>query len=262
MYPLWDHRMSIIALSAFQDNYIWAIVNPDTKTMTCVDPGDAEPVLSYATKQGLKLTNILITHHHDDHLAGVPALLQHAPDCHVYGPEEQRILPFCSMIDCNKMIVIEDNRFHVLNCPGHTRSHVCYYEPKKRWLFCGDTLFSAGCGRVFDGTIEQLYQSLQLIKNLPSRTELYCGHEYTRKNLRFAAQIEPNNAEIKAYALWLGAHPNQCSLPTTVAQEKKINPFFHTDATALHAFANTHGINPLNELAVFKQLRSEKDRFN
>lgn len=253
--------MSIVALPAFHDNYIWAIVNEDARTFLCVDPGDATPVLRYASENGLKLTDILITHHHNDHVGGVPALLQHNPDCHVYAPQDPRIVPLAPCIDHRRKISIGAHTFHVLNIPGHTSSHICYYEPKAHWLFCGDTLFSAGCGRVFDGTIEQLYHSLQLIKHLPNYTQIYCGHEYTRDNLRFAAKIEPHNPYIQAYAAQLNVDTKQCSLPTTVAQEKKINPFLHTNTHDLDAFAHAHHVDPFDEIELFRQLRGAKDAF-
>jgi len=253
--------MSIIALPAFNDNYIWAIINESKHTLTCVDPGDATPVLSYAKNNHLTLQNILITHHHHDHVGGVNELLQAFPKATVYGPADERLPQVSSTVRDEHIVHIDHYGFRVLNTPGHTSSHICYQEPTKNWLFCGDTLFSAGCGRVFDGTIEQLHDSLCLLRNLPEDTQIYCGHEYTRQNLRFAATIEPDNATISAYALYLEEKKSTCSLPSNIALEKQINPFMRTDTPALQQFAQTEGIYPSDSLTIFKRLRQMKDNF-
>lgn len=253
--------MAIIALPAFKDNYIWAIVNESKHTLLCVDPGDAQTVLTYAKNNQLILTHILITHHHTDHLGGVDELLQAFPKTIVYGPQDQR-LPQVNYIVRNEDIVpIDHYAFRVLATPGHTCSHICYHEPSKSWLFCGDTLFSAGCGRVFDGTMEDLYHSLLSLKKLPQDTQVYCAHEYTRQNLQFATTIDPENPVIESYKTYLMQHPNACSLPSTIALEKKINPFLRTDTPALQTFAKNKGINPLDQFEIFKQLRKNKDHF-
>jgi len=252
--------MSISGLPAFNDNYIWVIVNEVKHTLTCVDPGDAEPVLSYARNNQLTLTNILITHHHADHTAGITALLHAFPNAKVYAPDDQRITPVHAAVRDGDIVRIDHYEFRVLSTPGHTSSHICYQEPTKGWLFCGDTLFSAGCGRVFDGTIEQLHNSISLLKHLPDNTQVYCGHEYTRQNLRFAATIEPENKSIKSCARHLEETDNPCSLPSTIKLEKQINPFMRTGK--LQEFALTHGLNPHDSLAIFKRLRELKDSFN
>ena len=160
-----------IPLQAFQDNYIWVMTNRRSNTMICVDPGDATPVLSYALAHHLTISQVLITHHHADHTAGLPELLAHYPECQVWGPDDPRIRALCGSIHSTETrFSIEGHTFDVLPIPGHTRSHIAYLESKKGWLFCGDTLFSAGCGRVFDGTIEELYHSIQRIKRLPNQT--------------------------------------------------------------------------------------------
>ncbi len=254
--------MTIIALNAFNDNYIWAIVNEQTHSLTCVDPGNAEPVLIYAKNNKLKLNNILITHHHDDHTGGIAELLRNYPATHVYGPIDARLPLVNNTVRDEDIVHIDSLAFRVLSTPGHTSSHICYQEPNKGWLFCGDTLFSAGCGRVFDGTIEQLHHSIMLLKNLPKDTKVYCGHEYTRQNLRFASTIEPKNQTIQSYLTHLQEKPNQCSLPSTIALEKKINPFMRTHSSAVKEFAHKQGLQSHNSLTIFQLLREKKNTFN
>ncbi len=253
--------MPIVALPAFNDNYIWVIVNETLRTLTCVDPGIAEPVLSYAKSNALTLNNILLTHHHHDHIGGVAQLLQNYPKTRVYAPKDPRIPYVSTVAHYEDMIHIDNVVFRVLNTPGHTVSHICYQEPTKGWLFCGDTLFSAGCGRVFDGTIEMLHHSIMLLKSLPKDTKIYCGHEYTLQNLRFAMSVEPKNSTIHSYFTHLQEKSGQCSLPSTIALEKKINPFMRTNIPAVQEFARTHGIISHDSLAIFKLLREKKDDF-
>lgn len=253
--------LTIHGLSAFNDNYIWIIANLDQSTFICVDPGDAMPVLSYAKSHNLTLNGILLTHHHHDHIGGVAKLLDIFPDAIVYAPNDLRI-PFSNIaIKMSQSVFIGGCSFRVLITPGHTRSHICYYEPHLKWLFCGDTLFSAGCGRVFDGTMSALHDSLLRLKNLPDDTNVYCGHEYTRQNLRFAMTIEPNNLTISSYYTKLAHATNPLSLPSTIEQEKKINPFLRTNTIPLQEYAQTQGIDPLDSFAIFQHLRDQKDRF-
>jgi hydroxyacylglutathione hydrolase len=251
--------MSIIPIPAFKDNYIWAIVNEQQHTLICVDPGDAAPVLEYVRRNHLQLTSVLITHHHSDHCAGIEVLLQTFPKLTIYAPNDDRIPHAKILLRDEDILHIDHYAFRVLHIPGHTSSHICYQEPTKAWLFCGDTLFSAGCGRVFDGTMKQLFNSLQLLQTLPEDTQVYCGHEYTRQNLRFAAEIEPENEHVQAYAQYLNQHPLHCSLPSTIGLEKKINPFFRTQC--LEGFAQLHDISPTDSLAIFTKLRTLKDTF-
>jgi len=234
-----------IAIPAFQDNYIWLIVDELDKTFLCIDPGDAAPVLAYAREKHLTLTHILLTHHHHDHVGGVSQLCLAYPNTVVYGPCDERLQALHSNVQHLRVIPLKNHTFHVLNTPGHTTSHICYYEPDQGWLFCGDTLFSAGCGRVFDGTMEELYQSIGLLGRLPDATYVFCGHEYTRDNLQFAASVDPENPDIRAHIAYLASHPNRCSLPSTIALEKKINPF----------------VRNATSFTVFQQLRHDKDRY-
>ena len=253
--------MAIVALPAFSDNYIWVIVNETLRTLTCVDPGIAEPVIFYAKNNGLTLNNILVTHHHHDHAGGIAELLQHYPKATVFGPKDSRIPLVNAIVRDEDIVHIDNFALRVLSTPGHTSSHICYQEPTKGWLFCGDTLFSAGCGRVFDGSIEELYHSIMLLKSLPEDTKIYCGHEYTIQNLRFAASVEPENQTIRSYVAHLQAKATQCSLPSTIALEKKINPFMRTNAPEIQEFARTQGVKSHDSLTIFKLLREKKDGF-
>lgn len=235
--------MDVIPIKAFSDNYIWLIINNTDKSAICVDPGDAKPVLDFLAQTSLQLQAILITHHHYDHIGGVAALLSANPKISVYGPNDTRIPKVTKSLRGGDTVSMAPFLFHVIATPGHTSSHISFFEANFGWLFCGDTLFSAGCGRVFDGTMEELYTSLQTLKNLPDSTKIYCAHEYTRNNLRFATQAEPDNLEIMAYLQSLEDYP--CSLPTTVEVEKRVNPFFRAP-----------------NIALFSQLRVAKDHFS
>lgn len=253
------HR--IIGLSAFNDNYIWVINSQTSPTFTAIDPGDAMPVLKYAFDNNLDLTTLLLTHHHADHTGGIDDLLKTFPKCVVYGPDDVR-LPGSPLIAVNfNPIQIENHIFQVVNTPGHTSSHITYFEPKKGWLFCGDTLFSAGCGRVFDGTLDALYQSLLLYKNLPDNTQVFCAHEYTQKNLQFALTVEPNNPHIIHHLKMLKESKNPCSLPSTIGLEKNINPFFRVQVPDVIAYAIQHGAASNSPLDVFAVLRAQKNLF-
>ncbi|STX29064.1 hydroxyacylglutathione hydrolase [Legionella beliardensis] len=252
--------MTIVPLNAFQDNYIWLLIDT-AGSVICVDPGDAQPVIDYLQKMQLTLKAILITHHHWDHSGGVVELYQHHPRAMVYAPADTRIPLITHTVHDNDLIDLSAWHFRVLSIPGHTSSHICYFETKQQLLFCGDTLFSAGCGRVFDGTYEQLLTSLNLLKNLPEDTKVYCGHEYTRQNLRFAATVEPNNLAIQKYQHVLNQEPNTCSLPSTIALEKQVNPFLRLHEPHVQNYAKMRGCEAKDELSIFKQIRTDKDNF-
>lgn len=252
--------MNIEVLSAFQDNYIWCIVNPNQASFTCIDPGCADVVLEYAKKHHYTLKSILVTHHHADHSGGVTRLLQTFPNAMVYAPFDSRLTFAYTSVNSRNKIKIDELTFSVLDTPGHTCSHICFYEAHKKWLFCGDTLFSAGCGRVFDGTMRELFDSLCQLKHLPDDTQIYCGHEYTRQNLQFALSIEPDNKIIKNYYNKLLHSSTLRSLPSTLRLEKQINPFLRTDTPELQKYATTQHVDPHDSLAIFQHLREEKNR--
>ena len=253
--------MSVLPVSAFFDNYIWTITDENKGAFDCVDPGEAEPILQFALNNALKLRAILLTHHHHDHIGGVGELIKAYPSCTVYGPNDPRI-PYVNVhVHEHQTVKVGECIFKILFNPGHTSSHISYYESQREWLFCGDTLFSAGCGRVFDGTLEQLHQSLNLFKTLPTTTKIFCAHEYTQQNLRFAQTVEPNNPTIQNYLQKLKDHPQTCTLPSTLAQELLINPFLRTDKPKVQKYAMQHGALSKHSLDVFRILRREKNLF-
>ncbi|HSQ71959.1 MAG TPA: hydroxyacylglutathione hydrolase [Rubrivivax sp.] len=259
--------MNLIALPAFADNYIWML--HDGKRAVVVDPGDAAPVRAALDAQGLALAGILVTHHHPDHVGGIDALRPQL-EGPVYGPAHEEIPgPYTRLHDGDTVDVL-GSRFSVLDVPGHTAGHIAYVQdseaghtPAAPLLFCGDTLFSAGCGRLFEGTPAQMHASLARLAALPADTRVCCTHEYTLSNLRFAAAVEPGNADRVAYeercrALRAADTP---TLPSSIGLERRINPFLRCDAPEVVAAARAQGATGDEALAVFTALREWKNRF-
>lgn len=253
--------MAVLPIPAFLDNYIWTIIDKESGMFDCVDPGEADPVLNFAQSNQLKLRTILLTHHHNDHVGGVDLLIKKFPSCIVYGPNDHRIPFITEHVQANQIIKVGKHSFHILFNPGHTSTHISYYEPHQGWLFCGDTLFSAGCGRVFDGTMEELHQSMLLFKKLPPATKIFCAHEYTLQNLRFAQSVEPLNETVKQHAQMLKKQITPCSLPSTLKLELEINPFLRTEMNHVVDYALEHGATSSASLDVFKTLRNQKNTF-
>lgn len=251
--------LQITALPAFTDNYLWLLQNPLQKTCAVVDPGDAAPVLAWLQdRPDWQLTDILVTHHHFDHVGGVEAL-KSATGARVYGPALETIPALDVPLNDNQIIEVLGERFSVLHVPGHTLGHIAYYSAPL--LFCGDTLFAAGCGRLFEGTAEQMHGALTRLKALPDDTKVYCTHEYTLSNLKFAAFIEPENAKTLARlqeVTELRAQ-NQMTLPSTLALEKATNPFLRTDQQSVTK--NLEGCANADGVQVFAHLRKLKDAF-
>lgn len=251
--------MHIEAVSAFDDNYIWVIRN-DTACIV-IDPGDAAPVLRYLDQQQLTLSAILITHHHHDHTGGIEELYA-AFACPVYGPVNPSINGITHPVTDNDTIHLSELKldFQVIACPGHTLDHIAFYsEP---WLFCGDTLFSAGCGRMFEGQPAQFLHSLQRLSALPADTEVYCAHEYTAANLKFARLVEPDNKMIDEHSDWVKRKRQQGekTLPTTIALEAQINPFLRCHLQTIKEAAQKRAQTSLNGPAeVFACLRHWKN---
>lgn len=225
--------MIVTPIPAFDDNYIWAIQPTLNADAVIVDPGDEKPVQAWLAAQGVGLASILITHHHWDHTDGLLPLLEHYK-VPVYGPHNPKIQGITEPLGEGDRFTPAglECEFQVFETPGHTLDHISFYTPGL--LFCGDTLFSAGCGRMFEGTAPQFYASLRKLAELPPATRVYCTHEYTAANLRFARAAEPDNAAIKAaqdeVQKW--REQAQVSLPSTLARELSINPFLRAkDAT-------------------------------
>lgn len=253
--------MKIIGLPAYADNYIWTLVDDNSNAALCIDPGQARPVTEYLKFNSLSLDSILLTHHHPDHIDGVQELVSLYPEVKVYGPPDQRI-PYVGQTVVEGDTVNRLNcHFSVLEIPGHTATHICYYEHAHHLLFCGDTLFSAGCGRVFDGSYEQLFASLQRLSELPKQTKVYCGHEYTYQNLRFAAKVEPDNPAIKTELAKFKNASYSCSLPSTIGRELKINPFLRVNEPTVSHYALARNKNNNEPFSVFRQLRHDKNEF-
>jgi hydroxyacylglutathione hydrolase len=253
---------SIHAIPALRDNYIWAIEYAPGRCAV-VDPGCAESVRNYLQAHSLQLSAILITHHHWDHTDGIEALCaqQSVP---VYGPKRENI-PCCSdPLQDGDVITIADSTlsFTVIDTPGHTKGHISYHG--HGCLFCGDTLFLAGCGRLFEGTAEQLHQSLLRIAALPDDTLIYCGHEYTLNNLAFAQSIEPDNTFItrRIEACEQQRQQQQPTVPATLAQEKQSNPFLRCHLPTVQQAMTKHSGHPIsNAQAAFTALRQCKDAY-
>lgn len=253
--------MHIHALPAFEDNYIWLIANQ--QHCIVVDPGEAQVVVDYLEQHQLNLCAILVTHHHYDHTGGV-AQLQNLTDCDVYGPGRENIDGVTHVVNDGDKVHIQqlDLVFDVFACPGHTLDHIAFYT--KPWLFCGDTLFSAGCGRMFEGKPKQFLHSLKYLSALPDNTEVYCAHEYTEANLRFAATVEPDNERIATHQKWAAVQRNRgaSTLPSQLALERAINPFLRCHTQSVKDAAQQRARTSLNdESEVFACIRHWKDTF-
>ena len=257
-------NITIIPLSIFNDNYVWLIKDSKREKAICVDPGESKVVLNYLKQHKLDLDSILITHHHQDHIDGLSSLLEHFPKCNVYAPNEPRIQLATTKVSNNQTINIEalGLNFKVIATPGHTSSHICYFAnlETEPLLFCGDTLFSGGCGRLFEGTAEQMLNSLKTLSNLPDNTTVFCAHEYTRSNLEFYKSLSNNNLELNTYINKLKTSKNISSLPSTISIEKKINPFLRC-ATIEFKEIFKEKVEPLTELDIFSHLRKLKDNY-
>jgi hydroxyacylglutathione hydrolase len=249
---------------AFSDNYIWLIEPPRAKgTVVAVDPGDAAPVIAELQRSGSSLAAILLTHHHPDHIGGVPELLRRWP-VPVIGPDDARIAHRTRTAHDGAPCELPDLglSFEILQVPGHTLSHIAFWGHGA--LFCGDTLFSAGCGRMFEGTPTQMNASLNRLADLPPDTRMYCGHEYTAANLRFALTVDPANGAARDYQGSVDRVRAQDlpSLPSTLGLERQINPFLRCNEAAVKAAAERHAGRPLAGGAdVFAVLRGWKDGF-
>jgi len=254
-----QHQLQIIPISAFADNYIWLIHNG--KQALAIDPGDAKPVLDVLTKLGLQLECILITHHHHDHIGGVNSLMQAFPDVRIFAPKQENY-DFTHTPVCASTITVAGwlGNVRVIDVPGHTLGHVAYYieHGSQKWLFCGDTLFGAGCGRLFEGTPAQMLASLQKLASLTGDTQVYCTHEYTLHNISFALTLEPNNTELiqreqDTRALRVSGRP---SLPSTIALELATNPFLRCDSSEIQSSVQLENCVPLQVFSKIRELRN------
>ena len=253
--------LEIVPLPAFQDNYIWTLRQGGLAAV--VDPGEARPVQEYLTREGLRLVAILATHHHPDHVGGIAELVAERK-VPVFGPKGEPIPAMTHPVGQDDKVEIAElaATFSVLEIPGHTRAHVAYYGLGS--LFCGDTLFACGCGRVFEGTPAQMLQSLTKLAALPDETKVYCGHEYTLANIRFARAVDPENTllaarEVRASKLRDAGLP---TLPSTLGEERATNPFLRCAEPAVVESANKYlGARAADPVRVFAAIREWKNKF-
>ncbi len=251
--------LQIKSIPAFNDNYIWLIQNSDQRCAV-VDPGDAAPVLDYLQQHQLTLETILITHHHNDHIGGVAQLVHEFPDLNVVGPKNEPIPTVTHPVEEGMRIELFAQEFLILDLPGHTLGHIGYLGDGK--LFCGDVLFSAGCGRIFEGTPKQMFHSLNKLMTLNDETAVYCAHEYTTGNIAFALAVEPDNQQLHQYRDEVNRlrARKKPTLPTSIMLEKNINPFLRTQAEGvMRSVANRTEKN--DPLSVFTALRQWKNEF-
>lgn len=250
-------------VKAFKDNYIWLILNNESTRCIAIDPGESSGLINFLSDNNISLESVWITHHHSDHCGGIQTL-KDTFNIKIYGPKNENIPGVDIKVGENDCLQpsFTKTTFRVMEIPGHTRGHIAYYS--SRDLFCGDTLFSAGCGRLFEGTAEQLHFSLNKICQLPENTLIFCAHEYTLNNLLFSKTVDPNNAyiseTIEAVKNLISEH--KPSLPTTLAHEKRINPFLRCDVKDIILNVEKHFNFTLNnEVDVFRYLRLWKDSF-
>ncbi len=263
MIVVMQHNLQIIPIPAFKDNYIWLIHNGQQALV--VDPGDATPVLQALQQLNLRLNTILITHHHHDHIDGVSDLVAAYPHVKIYAPRLEHYAFAHRSVHELTNISVDDLKlnFTVMSLPGHTLGHVAYYAEQasgKHLLFCGDTLFGAGCGRLFEGTPAQMYQSLQKLAALPPTTQVYCTHEYTLHNINFALDLEPNNPALteRYYHTQKLREAKHASLPSNMALELATNPFLRCHSTEIQ---NAVGLKNASDLDVFTHVRERRNRY-
>ncbi|MEH6453103.1 MAG: hydroxyacylglutathione hydrolase [Psychromonas sp.] len=254
---------NVLTIKAFNDNYIWLIKDSQSQHCIIVDPGDSAPVLEMIESQQLILDAIILTHHHYDHVDGVEGLLK-ATDTKVEIYSKNKIFPDSQLVKDGDQINFFNDTFclNVMEVPGHTLDHLAYYN--EALLFCGDTLFSGGCGRVFEGTHEQMFSSLSRLAKLPEATKVYCAHEYTQNNLIFSHHIEPKNQYLLKYIQKVSQLRQQGvpTIPSTIAVEKAINPFLRCHESSVINKLQAHlGEQLIDPLSCFTALRKYKDSF-
>ncbi len=254
-------RIEVVQIPVLNDNYVYLLHEATAKVTAAVDPSVHEPVLAAAERAGWRITHVLNTHHHPDHTGGNLAIKQ-ATGCTVVGPghDADRIPGIDVQVRDGDVYQFGGARAEVFFVPGHTRGHIAFWFAESDALFCGDTLFVMGCGRLFEGTPEQMWKSLSRLRALPDAARIYCGHEYTQSNARFALSLEPGNADLKARAKRVDdmRAKGLSTVPGTMGEDRRTNPFLRADVPAVAAAVDLAGADPV---AVFAEVRRRKDVF-
>jgi hydroxyacylglutathione hydrolase len=258
--------MAIVPVPQLSDNFAYLIIDDATKVCGVVDCAEAGKVIDEVNRRGLELIAVLSTHWHFDHVGGNQNLLRAQPHLKVYGARDEggRIPGLTDPLDDGDRVRIGSLEGRVIGIPAHTNGHVAYYFPELKAAFTGDTLFIAGCGRVFEGKAATMLESLRKLAALPDDTQVFCGHEYTEKNLRFALTLEPSNPVMKAKHAWAMKirSEGRWTVPSTIGEEKRINPFLRLDSPELMASLRRQDPSlPNDPVAIFARTRELKDRF-
>src|SRR5215510_5820538 len=261
-----ERAMKILPIPVLMDNYAYLVIDEATNEAGVVDPSEAKPVAAAVKREGVKLTSIINTHHHWDHVGGNEELVKEFPDLKVYGHkrDKDRTPRITNLVDEGDSVKIGGLEGHFLFIPCHTSGHVALHFPKEKAVFTGDTLFIAGCGRLFEGTATDMHNNMVKLMGLPDDTRVYCGHEYTVKNLQFALTLEPTNAKVQAKLQWAQEMRAKRlpTVPSIVAEEKEINPFVRVHSSELQA--NVKKRFPtitLDPVSVLEKTRHLKDKF-
>jgi hydroxyacylglutathione hydrolase len=253
--------LKIDIIPCLQDNYSYIIQDSNTNTVGVIDPSEFKPIDDFIKKKNNKIDFILNTHHHFDHTGG-NLELKKKYDCKIIGSikDEKRIPGINVKLQNNDIFKFGDTEFKIILVPGHTSGHICFYSDKEKIIFTGDTLFSLGCGRVFEGTYSQMLESLNKIKKLPKQTNIYCGHEYTKKNLDFCIEMDSNNHFLKNKEKWFISRKGkkEPTLPVSIEEELNTNIFLRCDAPSVK---KSLGMENSSEVEIFKKLRDLKDSF-
>ncbi len=253
--------LDIQIIPAFSDNYIYLLTCPETKKVAVIDPGSAKPVLDFVDQNNLKIDKILCTHHHPDHIGGNQEVKKRfSSEVIGFVGDKNRIPGIDKTVVEGDIVLVGNAEAHVLETPGHTKGHISYYFPESRAVFCADTVFSGGCGRLFEGTALQMHISCQKIAQLPDETKVFFAHEYTQSNLRFALSVDPGNQDLKNYAKKVEKilEEGSYTTPSTVAQEKKINPFLRCHDESIR---QNIGLSDAPAEKIFQALRTQKNNF-